>query len=461
MADNTVGVRDYLGQLIGSGNVGYDEKTKGVTASVGGKTYNLGNAGMTLGDDGSYYSQNTGMLDNLLLNKTGFQGVRNTVQAGGGSVGYADGQAIINGQNYNTNGMINVDGSLYADPNFLNKLNSNNTYNNTYQKKQDDLFNKLYNSKFSYNVNTDSSLHAAQKQAQNLVTRDAAQRGILNSTDAEYYSGLATSQLAPQYEQMAYSRYQDENAKLSNLSGMLSNMSSQQLGEWQANNTQKYNNTMMTLEQQQQTLNERQNKITEALNRTNMTGFVNNQDAIILGVDVGTMSQDKRKAAEDLQTQIELELRQNQYAYELADYNYEQEMKMYKQKSDIDVDANIRQYKETTGTKTSGGGGGGNNNDYDNKKNNDPVETALQAYLTNNGLGSFLEMEPNEIAEIINSVVSDEETRQRYYQQYGITANAPTQTPERQPIITSTGYVPVKPQYGTNDKFNMFNNIKG
>ena len=248
MAD--VGVRDYLGQLIGAGNVGYDEKTKGVTANVGGKTYDLGNAGMALGNDGRYYAQSEDYLKNMLINKTGFEPLRNTVQAQGGSVGWANNQPIINGQAYNSDGMINTGNTLYADPNFLKGLN--NQYQDPYQGKQDKIFNKLYSSSFNYNPNTDNSLRAAQKQAQNSVTRDTARRGILNSTDATYYSGLATSQLVPQYEQMAYGRYQDENQKLMNLSNMLSNMSSQDIQAWQANNTQTYNNTMMTLQQEQQ-----------------------------------------------------------------------------------------------------------------------------------------------------------------------------------------------------------------
>ena len=73
MADNTVGVRDYLGQLIGSGNVGYDEQSKGVTATIGGKTYNLGNSGMTLDNNGSYQADGS-YLNGALKQNSAFSG---------------------------------------------------------------------------------------------------------------------------------------------------------------------------------------------------------------------------------------------------------------------------------------------------------------------------------------------------------------------------------------------------
>ena len=57
---NSVGVRDYLSKLVGANNVGYNDKTKGVTVNVGGSTYDLGNAGLTLGEDSRYYAPKYG-----------------------------------------------------------------------------------------------------------------------------------------------------------------------------------------------------------------------------------------------------------------------------------------------------------------------------------------------------------------------------------------------------------------
>ena len=401
-----VGVRDYLGSLVGSGNVGYDENTKGVTVTSNGKTYNLGNAGMTLGDDNKYYTDNPEYLKSLLIKQTGYVPVRNTVQAQGGTVGWADNQVIINGQNYSTDGMINTNGTLYADPNFLNKLSTK--YENPYTAQQEKIFDKVYKSRFSYNPETDTGLQAAQKQAQNSVTRDAASRGILNSTDATYYSGLATSQLVPQYEQMAYSRYQDENQRLMNLSTMLSNMNSQDIQVWQANNTEKYNNTMLTLQKEQQAQQKQQNDIENAYNKVEMLSYADNESAVILGVKPGTPATSVRQATQEKLNQIELMIAQTNENIRATEYDYNLKNSVVK---------TVTSAKNSSGGGYSGSGysGGGT------PTGGDAVATAIQEYAINNGLGSYIDMTADEIVNVIDSKVSDPALRQQYYAQYNIT----------------------------------------
>ena len=471
MAD--VGVRDYLGRLIGAGNVGYDEKTKGVTATVGGKTYNLGNEGMTLGEDGRYYAQSEDYLKNLLINKTGYQGVRNTVQAQGGSVGWANNQVIINGQAYNTDGMINANGTLYADPNFLNSLNKQNTFTNPYQKKQENLFNKLYNSKFNWNPNTSEALKTAQQQAMRSVSREMEQRGILDSTITTDRMQQVAQSLVPQYEQMAYSRYQDENQKLVSLANMLSNMSTQQLAEWQANNTQRYNNTMLTLQRERNEQEKLRNEIDKAYKKVELLTYADNESAVILGVKPNTPAASVRQAMLDKQIQLEIEAaRTDEQIRALeAEYNLQSTigMDIYKQKAAVDLeqskelatyqtDEDIRRYQATTGARKSGSSGGisgssGGISGSSGGISGDPVATAIQDYVINQGLGSYLNMTPDEIAAIINSVVADEETRQWYYAQYGITSTPATTTNYTQPYIpgakkTITGPSLLKGTYG-------------
>lgn len=461
MAD--VGVRDYLGRLIGAGNVGYDEKTKGVTATVGGKTYNLGNEGMTLGEDGRYYAQSEDYLKNLLINRTGYEGVRNTVQAQGGSVGWANNQVIINGQAYNTDGMINANGTLYADPNFLNSLNKQNTFTNPYQKKQENLFNKLYNSKFNWNPNTSEALKTAQQQAMRSVSREMEQRGILDSTITTDRMQQVAQSLVPQYEQMAYSRYQDENQKLVSLANMLSSMSTQQLAEWQANNTQRYNNTMLTLQREQNEQEKLRNEIDKAYKKVELLGHADNESAVTLGVDPNTPAASVRQAMLDKQNQLEIEAaRTDEQIRALeAEYNLQSTigMDIYKQKAAVDLeqskdlatyqtDEDIRRYQATTGARKSGSSGG-----ISGSSGGDPVATALQDYAIKQGLGSYLNMTQDEIAAIINSVVADEETRQWYYAQYGITSTPATTTDYTQPYIpgakkTITGPSLLKGTYG-------------
>lgn len=320
-----VGARDYLGSLIGAGNVGYDPNTKGITATIGGKTYDLGNEGLTLGEDNRYYAPNSDYLNQLLLSKTGYLPVRDTLQTSGDTVDWADGQLIVGGKEYNTggqNGYVNIDGTLYASEDKINALKTP-TYVNPYDDQTQSLLKKLMTNidkGFTYDPASDTALQQAQDQAQRSVVRDTARRGILNSTDTAYYSGLAASQLVPQYEQMAYGRYQDKQTNYFNLVNTLSNMNAQELQVWQANQTEKYNGAMLTLNTKAQKLNERNSKFTEALNRTDLTGFVSNPDALILGVEPGTLSQAKREMIEKEKLDIAAEKRKLADAKELITF---------------------------------------------------------------------------------------------------------------------------------------------
>ena len=66
------------------------------------------------------------------------------------------------------------------------------------------------------------------------------------------------------------------------------------------------------------------------------------------------------------------------------------------------------------------------------------MATAIQEFAANHGLGSYLNMSAEEIANVINSVVADEELRKQYYSQYGIAANdTPSVNPQNTPIQTS------------------------
>ena len=322
--------RDYLSKLLGAGNVGYDANTKGITATVGGKTYDLGNEGLTLEGD-RYYAPSTDFLDRLLINKTGYLPVRDTLQAAGDTVDWNDGQLIVGGKAYNTgnqNGYVNIDGTLYASQDKINSLKTP-TYTNPYNDQTQEILKKLMTNidkGFTYNPNTDKALQQAQEQAMRAVGEEMNSRGILDSTFTKHYTQQAAQELIPQYEQMAYGRYQNEQNNYFNLVNTLSNMNTQELQTWQANQTERYNNAMLTLNAKANALEERSLKINEALNRTNMTGFVSNEDALILGVEPGTLSQSKREMIEAEQIAIRQEARALADSKELIAYEIKENL---------------------------------------------------------------------------------------------------------------------------------------
>lgn len=226
-ATGAVQAREYYERVFGPGSVGYDEATKGILLNVGGKQYNLGNEGLTLGEDGRYYAPNEDILKSLAISKVGLVPVRNALQADGLSVGWADDKLIVDGNYYNTDNMVNMGGTLYGEPDYLRQLFGNSArFKNPYGQQQSEWLKKLMGRRFSYDPESDSALQEAQKQAQRSAMRDLARRGIINSTDAAHYTGLVTSQFIPQYEKMAFDRYKEENQIITNVLDTLTKMNS-------------------------------------------------------------------------------------------------------------------------------------------------------------------------------------------------------------------------------------------
>lgn len=394
-----IGARDYYEKLLGAGSVGWNPDTGGVTVNVGGQSHDLGNQGLTLGEDDRYYAPSEGYLNKLLVNKLGYLPLRDTLQSSGDMVDWQEGQLITGGKRYNTNtgDYINIDGNLYASKDKIESLKTP-TYANPYQDQIQANLKKLMDSKFSYNPNKDMALKQAQDQAMRRVGEEMNARGILDSSLTTHYTQQAAQDLVPQYEQMAYGRYQDEQSNYYNLVNTLSNLSTQELQVWQANQTEKYNNSMLTINQKLSALEEQRDKKAEALNRTNMTGVVSNEDAVVLGVAPGTFSQTKREAIEAEERAEREAVRQHELVKEQLEYGHELDMKAlaerlelenkaYESKTDIDYLKQLeygpqlaeQQYQLNQkyaqpratgggggGRNSGGGGGGGDGNSYGN-----------------------------------------------------------------------------------------------
>ena len=96
-------------------------------------------------------------------------------------------------------------------------------------------------------------------------------------------------------------------------------------------------------------LQDKKDKVGAALDRTNLTGFVNNEDSILLGVPVGTLSQGARERAEAMEDYV------TKQAHDLKQFRAEKEithefdMKMF----------NVREAAAARSGGRSGGGSGG------------------------------------------------------------------------------------------------------
>ena len=181
---------------------------------------------------------------------------------------------------------------------------------------------------FSYNPNSDAALKQAQDQAQRSVMEQMNSRGVLNSTLTADRSAQATAQLVPQYEQMAYSRYQEQNQQLANLANTLQNMDNNQFARYQQEWENNLNERQFAYKQQQDKLSQDNQKIAAAWNRVSQLGYADNESAAILGVQPGTPSAQAREAAQAKADQIErfnMELEAKRQD-ELTSFNREKEL---------------------------------------------------------------------------------------------------------------------------------------
>lgn len=254
--------------------------------------------------------------------------------------------------------------------------------------------------KFSYDADNDPAYQAFIQRAtragdkayaDNLGGMSAMTGGRPNS-----WAGTVASQARNEYtlqaqeavihfEERAYSRYKDETADMYNLVNLLNSQDDKAYSRFRDTigdtkdlfdmvmklDDRDFQNYKFMAEQQWKTfdteysyykdaLQEKKDKVNAALDRTNLTGFVNNEDSILLGVPTGTLSQGARERAEQMADYV------TKQAHDLEQFKLEKEethkwdLKLLKAKEQIDIAADARRPKGGSGGGSGGSGGGSN-----------------------------------------------------------------------------------------------------
>lgn len=204
-----------------------------------------------------------------------------------------------------------------------------NTVNGMYQSTYSDTINGLISSMieqlengFQYDPNKDTALQVATEYASNSTMQSLAGSGVLNSSATAERVARVVSDLIPQYEQLAYTRWTDYLGQLSNTAQMVMNYDSQQFEYWKDAKDREFQNKQFEYQKQQDALN-------NAWKRIDELGYVDNNASAILGVPVGTLSGEARLAKE----QREFELAKMR---EQAQIEYENNKALYQLKSELD-----------------------------------------------------------------------------------------------------------------------------
>jgi len=213
-------------------------------------------------------------------------------------------------------------------------------FESQYETRIGDILNQINESKFQYDPISDSALQQAQAQAQQSAMEAMNRRGILNSTVTADRVGQVTASLVPEYEAIAYDRYQDNLSNMFKQADFLNSLDEQdyrrfvddlelklkdvnilaQLDDRTLKATQQNLDTLFKVvdrvtKEKQQEIDTMNNDITNAWERVAELGYVDNSASLILGLPIGTPSKEARERIEALED--EMFLKEQELAYEI------------------------------------------------------------------------------------------------------------------------------------------------
>lgn len=245
---------------------------------------------------------------------------------------YSSYQSAYGNNNSNTNtGVSGIKktsiGTTIVTPTTANMNSVEGMYQSAYSNTINSLLSEMITqleTGFQYDPTQDSALKVASEYAANTTMQSLAGSGVLNSSATAERVARVVSELVPQYEQLAYTRWTDYIGQLSDTAQLVMNYDSQQFEYWKDAKDREFQNKQFEYQKQQDALE-------NAWKRVDELGYVDNNASAILGVPVGTLSGEARLAKE----QREFELAKMR---EQAQIEYENNKALYQLKAELDKD---------------------------------------------------------------------------------------------------------------------------
>ena len=179
---------------------------------------------------------------------------------------------------------------------------------------------------FQYDPYSDPALQMAQGYAVSSIKEQMNSTGMYYSSMTQSAITRAINELIPVYEQMAKDEILQNINLLQSTASYLLNLEQAQFDMWASQ-----------IELQMLKNQERREEIQHAWDRVNNLGYVDNEASLILGVDVGTLSPEIRKAI----MAEEAELRK-------IDYQYKIDKKLEAYKKDLEIEKAQAEYNLAT-----------------------------------------------------------------------------------------------------------------
>ena len=211
-------------------------------------------------------------------------------------------------QNANVQSVYNNYQSQYRNsvqfPDIDIPIDNANSLEGQFKSSYSDALNQLVSSviksyaSYNYDPNSDELLKQATKYTTQNTYESMNARGILNSSLTAERVTQVVGELIPQYEKMAREEFEASMSRLINVANLLGNMSDREFAYWQDARDQKW-------KEEERDYQRKLDALETAWKRVDELGYVDNDAAIVLGVQAGTLSKDAREAKETYERQIE------------------------------------------------------------------------------------------------------------------------------------------------------------
>lgn len=289
------------------------------------QTYNANNASNNIIDFNQIYSSYQSQYgNNNQSNNTGTSGIKKT----------SLGTTIVTPTTTNLNSVQGQYQSAYSDT--INSLISQ-------------IASQVQNG-FQYDPANDTALQMATEYAANTTMENMISSGILNSSMTAERVARVVSELIPQYEQLAYTRWSDGLSRLADTAQLVMQYDSQQFEYWKDAKDREFQNKQLEYQKAQ-------DELENAWKRVDELGYVDNEASTILGVPVGTLSGEARLAKEER----EYELARMREQYELERANDEA---LYRLRAELDKEYADYEYQLASKYGTSSGSSSSNSSGY-------------------------------------------------------------------------------------------------
>lgn len=326
-------------QWLKDRNYGVSNGEKGLSVTDGsGTVRTLDTTGLTQKADGMYGTRQS--ISAALSNSNvgapkGFAPLRNTLTASGATVGYApqSDAPIVNGQTLNPNDsrIVKVGDDYWIDKGYADSF-TERSYQNPYKDEMKSILRSLVRDNFSYDPSKDTALAAAQENAMLAAKQSANARGLLGGSTAEIMRQNAAAQLIPQYEAMAYARYQDEKDRKVKTLSVLDSLAKNAFAEYNEGNAMEMANKQYAQNVQEAQEASADHAFQQQLKRVTTIGEVDEEAAAVLHLPVGTLTADRREFLEQFNQALAMQAAEKEQAKELQTMKNEAQREQEEQK---------------------------------------------------------------------------------------------------------------------------------